>query len=381
MARILRQPSDILTGDLPLRDLLSIGSLKLRAHNGAVLCASLRGLSLPGLSLLVLGGVCFSSAAFAQAAPSACTTQSAMSGELRQTLADSALAVASAIKAGDADRVRSMSTSDIASNFDATAFIVHQTSSAISGDTLRVTQLYRLDASARKAGDTTEADFGCPLSGSTNEVDFSIPGLPPGIYAFAIVEANGDRPWLLPMLLEQQGGSWKMAGFYPHPRTAGGHDGLWFWTTARADVKAGKKWLAWVLYGQADQLLRPANFVTSTHLDQLRSERHNNAPGELSDGIGPDNPVVIRAKDNSEFRFTSLGSIATDDGKGVDLVVRYRADSALGGDAGRTRNVAAAAALLTAHPELREGFSGVSVFAETPGQTPFATELSFSEIH
>jgi hypothetical protein len=304
-----------------------------------------------------------------------------MSGDLRQTLADTALAIATAVKAADTERVRSLSTSDIASNFDPTAFVVHQTSGAIGGDTLRVTQLYRLDASARKAGDTTVADFGCALSGSTDEVDFSIPSLPPGIYAFAITEAAGDRPWLLPVLLVQQGSAWKMAGFYPHPRTAAGHDGLWYWTTARADAKAGKKWLAWVLYGQADQLLRPANFVTSTHLDQLRGERHNNAPGELTDGISAENPLVIKAKDGSEFHFTSLGSIATDDGKGVDLVLRFRADSALGGDAAHTRNVAAASAILAAHPELREGFSGVSVFADLAGQPPFATELSFAEIH
>ena len=115
--------------------------------------------------------------------------------------------------------------------------------------------------------------------------------------------------------MEQQGTAWKMAGFYPHARTAAGHDGLWYWTTARADAKAGKKWLAWVLYGEADQLLRPANFITSTHLDQLRSERRSNAPGELSEGISPEAPLVIKAKDGSEFRFTSLGSVATEDGK------------------------------------------------------------------
>ena len=182
------------------------------------------------------------------------------------------------------------------------------------------------------------------------------------------------------MLLVQQGSAWKMAGFYPHPRTAAGHDGLWYWTTARADAKAGKKWRAWVLYGQADQLLRPANFVTSTHLDQLRTERRNSAPGELSEGISAENPLVIKGKAGAEFHLTSLGSLATDDGKGVDLVVRYRADAALGNDAARARNVAAAAALLAAHPELREGFSDVSVFAEMAGQPPFATVLSPAEI-
>ncbi|HXS11186.1 MAG TPA: hypothetical protein VN734_00665 [Acidobacteriaceae bacterium] len=304
-----------------------------------------------------------------------------MTAEMRQSLADVALAIATAIKANDTERVRSMSAPEIASNFDSTVFVIHQTSTATANDTLRVTQLYRLDASARKPGDATEADFGCALSGSTDEVDFSIPGLPPGIYAFAIVEAAGDRPWLLPILLEQQGTAWKMAGFYPHPRTASGHDGLWYWTTARAHAKAGKKWLAWVLYGEADQLLRPANFITSTHLDQLRSERRSNAPGELSDGISAEAPLVIKAKDGAEFHFTSLGSTATDDGKGLDLVLHYHADSVTDSGAASARNAAAASAMLAAHPELREGFSGVSIFAEAEGQTPFVTEQNLAQIH
>ena len=314
-----------------------------------------------------------------QTVPSLCTTQSAMTGDMRQTLADTALAIATAVKANDAARVQSMSSPDIASNFDSTTFLIHQTSAAIANDTLRVTQLYRLDASGRKQGETAEADFGCPLSGSTDEVDFAIPGLPPGVYAFAIVEATGDRPWLLPVLLEQQGTAWKMAGFYPHASNAAGHNGLWYWTTARANAKAGKKWLAWVQYGLADQLLRPANFISSTHLDQLRSERRTNAPGELSDGIGAEAPLVIKAKDGSEFHFTSIGSAATDDGKGVDLVLRYHADS--GSDANAAHNTAAASALLASHPELREGITGVRVFADVPGQTPFTTEQTLAEIH
>jgi hypothetical protein len=304
-----------------------------------------------------------------------------MTGELRQSLADAALAIATAIKGNDTERVRSMSAPEIASNFDSTVFVIHQTSTVIAYDNLRVTQLYRLDASARKPNDPAVADFGCALAGTIDEVDFSIPGLPPGVYAFAVVEATGDRPWLLPILLVQQGTDWKMAGFYPHARTAAGHDGLWYWTTARADAKAGKKWLAWVLYGEADQLLRPANFITSTHLDQLRSERRSNAPSELSDGISPDAPLVIKGKDGTEFHFTSLGSTVTDDGKSVNLVLHYRVDSIGEPAAAGPRNTAAASAILTAHPELREGFSAVSIFAEAQGQTPFITEQNLSEIH
>jgi len=342
-----------------------------RAHIGALLRRC----------LLVLIALAVASQGHSQTAPSACTTQSAMAGDMRQTLADVGLAIATAIKANDTERVRSMSAPEIASNFDSTVFVIRQTSSAIANGTLRVTQLYRLDASSRKPNDPVEADFGCALAGSTNEVDFAIPGLPPGVYAFVIVEADGDRPWMLPILLQQEGTSWKMAGFYPHARAAAGHDGLWYWTTARADAKAGKKWLAWVLYGQADQLLRPANFISSTHLDQLRNERHTNAPTELNSGIGPDEPLVIKAKDGAEFHFTSLGSTATDDGKALNLVLHYRVDSIGDSAAANTRNTAAASALLAAHPELREGFAGANTFAEAQGQTPFITSQSLAEIH
>ena len=329
------------------------------------------------LAVLVVSHAC------AQSEPSAsgCTTQSAMTAEMGQSLTDTALALATAVKANDTERVRSMSAPEIASNFDSTVFVIHQTSAAVANDALRVTQLYRLDASTRKSEESAEAVFSCTLAGTADEVDFAIPGLPPGVYAFAIVEATGDHSWLLPILLEQQGSAWKMAGFYPHARTVAGHDGVWYWTTARADAKAGKKWLAWVLYGQADQLLRPANFITSTHLDQLRSERRMNAPGELSDGISTDAPLVIKGKDGADFHFTSLGSTATEDSNSLNLVLHYRVDSIGDPGAANTRNTAAAAALLTAHPELREGFSGVSIFAEAQGQTPFITAQSLAEIH
>src|SRR6202012_1291947 len=109
---------------------------------------------------------------------------------------------------------------------------------------LRVTQLYRLDARSRKAGGSAEAVFSCALGGRAGEVGFGIPRVLPGGLGFVVVvEAPGARPWLLPMLLAQQGTAWKMAGFSPHARSVGGHDGLWYWTTARADAKAGKKWL------------------------------------------------------------------------------------------------------------------------------------------
>ena len=303
-----------------------------------------------------------------------------MSADQRQTISDAALAIATAIKSNDSTRVQSMTAAELAANFAPTAYIIQTTSAKIVPDTLRVTQFYRLDASARRAGDTAQAEFSCALSGTASEVDFGIQGLPPGVFAFAMVEASGDRPWLLAFLLQQQGSAWKMAGFYQHARTAAGHDGLWYWTSARTDAKAGRKWLAWLRYGEADQLLRPANFISTTHLDQLRGERHTDAPPELADGVSQQTPLVIKARDGAEFHVTDLTTAATDDGHGLDLVMHFRADLLTDPAAARTRNTACAKALLEAHPELRAGFTGVSVFAESTGQPPFATEQPIAEI-
>ena len=186
---------------------------------------------------------------------------------------------------------------------------MQSTSARVAGDELHVAQIYELDASARQAGDTSEADFSCPLTGTTSETDFAIPGLPPGLYGFAMVEATGNHPWLLSFLLRRDGGVWKLAGFYPRARTAAGHDGLWYWKSARTYAKADELWLAWIFYGEADELLRPANFVTSTNLELLRSERRAAAPPELLNGIGPSNPLVVKANRCAEWT-RSIGSPA-----------------------------------------------------------------------
>jgi hypothetical protein len=38
-------------------------------------------------------------------------------------------------------------------------------------------------------------------------------------------------------------------------------------------------------------------------------------------------------------------------------------------------------AMLQAHPELRDGFHGLWIFAEAPNQRPYGNELAMSEIH
>ncbi len=264
-------------------------------------------------------------------------------------------------------------------DFNQTAALVRTTSADVTGDTFAVTHIFLLDATKRTAGDNSDASFTCPLVGTAAETDFSIGGLPPGRYAFVMVEASGPHPWLLSFLLQEQGG-WKIAGFYQHPREVAGHNGLWYWTTARADAKDGKEWLSWVLYGEADQLLRPANFVSTTNLDRLRSEERSVTPSALAEGLSARSPLVVKGPNGADFRITALSSQASEDGKQLNLVMHLEANEGADQSAVTARSLAAATALLTAHPELRSGFDNLWIIAEVPGSNPFVTERPMAQM-
>ena len=303
-----------------------------------------------------------------------------MTAGQRTEIGNAAYALASAVLAGDAARVRSATVAQYAGDFSQSAYLIQSTSGRIAGDSLAVTQAYLLDNSARPAGGNGEAEFACPLTGTVSETDFAIPGLPAGRFAFAMVEATGASPWLLAFLLEQEGGAWKMAGFYPHERAVAGHDGVWYWTAARADAKGDKPWLAWVLYGEADQLLRPAAFVSSGNLEKLLGEQRTAAPEPLSNGINAGAPLPLVGLNGTEFQVTSLAGQSGDGAKTLNLVMHIKGQSGLAGEAAAARNVAAATALLTAHAELRQGFSNIWVVADTPGSNPLVVQRPISEI-
>lgn len=319
----------------------------------------------------------------AGAAAESCTTQAKLPAETRSTLASVATELGDAVKAGDAAKIQSMTVAEFASSqqvFAPTAQLVHDVSTDVAGDSLTVTQLYLLDARDRQAGDTSEADFSCPLVNSISEADFSIPALPGGLYAFAMVEATGAKPWLLSFLLRQDAGTWKMAGFYPRARTAAGHDGGWYWNAAYAAGKAHQPWLSWLLYGEADQLLRPANFASSTKLDSLRSQRRSFAPPELANGVTPSAPLPLPLAAGTTAKLTGLEAHGSDDGQRLELVL-HLAGAMQATDAQLSAEAKAAAqAFVDAHAELRAHFDTVVVFASADGREPVVSEQKLAAI-
>ena len=324
-----------------------------------------------------------------------CTTQSDMAAADRDRIASAARDLATGVQANDAATLRARSVADLAKDFGALQYLVAVTAPKLAGGIPVVEQVYLLDASGLKLkadGSAPDTQFFCSLNHSTMEAEFDIPALPPGKYAFAMVTispppgATAPAPMQLSFLMREQPAAgqpqpaWMLAGLYPRPMTAAGHDGLWYWTQGRQMARDKQSWNAWLYFQEARKLLQPADFVLSTHLDKLHSETADAAPPALSEGVNPDAPLVVKAADGTQYRVIALGVNDSLSPSSLDLSVQLRADPLADQAAARQRNASAAAALLAAYPELRKPFHGIEVSAAAVGQAPLSTELPMAEI-
>ena len=314
-----------------------------------------------------------------------CTTQSQMTATDRDALVAIARGLAAKVQANDVAGLQAATAAEYAKDFSGIGTVVGSTSAKVKGGTPIVEQVYLLDGTQLKRGadgSLPEAQFFCSLNKSVAEADFMISGLAPGRYGFVIVDVTDtSSPWRLSFLLRQDQGQWTMAGFYPKPLSAAGHDGLWYWTQARTMTAQKERWNAWLYYQQAENLLTPVNFVQSTHLEKLKAEASAAAPPALSEGVSAEAPLVVKGPDGVEYHFTALGvddSLAKDK---IDIMAHLKVDQIGDPVAARKRNSDAMVALLAAYPEMRKSFHGVWMVADVPGQNPFATEQAMSEIH
>lgn len=343
-----------------------------------------------------------------------CVTQSQMQPADRDSLAFAARSIAASIQANDTTTLRTMLAPELAKDPTQLVGLVASTASRIKDAQLTLEQIYLLDASQNKS--TSDAEFFCSINRTAASTDFQIPGLAPGVYGFAIIQAaTTQAPWRLSLLLRRnlyQNEShtqipWSIAGLYPKPLTAAGHDGVWYWTQARSLTAEKQTWNAYLFYQQAQALLQPAGFVSSTNLDKLRRELTAATPPALSEGISPAVPLVVKAADSTEYRFTAIAaddSLSTPSGQ-LDLLVHLQLDPPPEPPAAdapkantkpsikpnskskpptpvdpRTRNLNAIAALVAAYPELRTRFHAIWIFADASGQNPIVTNQLVADI-
>src|SRR5271156_6540760 len=191
------------------------------------------------------------------AAGESCTTQSEMAAADRDRLVATALVLAQKVQANDVEGLRALALPEYDKNPGPMTNLVASVSPKLKDAALVVEQVYLLDASGLGSGvdgKPADAEFFCSLNQSSAAADFLIPGLPAGRYGFVIVHAASVKaPWSLSFLLRQERG-WSMAGFYPKPLTAAGHNGLWYWREARELAKQGQRWNAYLFYRESQTL-------------------------------------------------------------------------------------------------------------------------------
>ena len=302
-----------------------------------------------------------------------CKTQAQMTDPERTALVQAATALAANVQSGNAAGVKASTIAGVAAQFDGIANTIAQTSPQMTGATLTIDALYGLDASDLKpAGE--DAQFFCGGGASPLHVEVAIPQLPQGQWALAFVHATGvKQPQQLAFLL-QKNGAWQLAGFFVKPLLVGGHDSLWYWTKARAYRDKGQKWNAYFYYVTAVYLATPVELLTTPNLDKL----HQEADATKPDGLPGAQPMVVTTG-SKPYNITDVHTDASLGG--LDLVMRYTATDTSDPVAARAANVMLMKGVLDAHPELREAFHGLWVFAEVPGQQPYGNELAMDDIH
>jgi hypothetical protein len=304
-----------------------------------------------------------------------CKTQGAMTEAERAALVQAARQIAVDVQSGRSADLKAATVPEVAANFTSIEQSAAALAPLMTGATITVDAIYGLDATDAKPGDEQQQFF-CDAGDNSSHVTFGIQHLPPGLFAFALVHATGvAKPQQIALLLQSQkaGGPWLLAGFFPKPLSVTGHDGLWYWRQARIYAAKKQMWNAWLYYSTAISLLQPAGFFSSTNLEKLVEEQQAVRPADLPGAT----PLTINA-DGTAYKITSL---RTDDALGgLDVVAHYNSTSS-DPVAGRAHTIAVMRGLLAQHPELREGFHGLWVFADAgPAGQAFALEQPMSEL-
>lgn len=324
------------------------------------------------LALLAVAGLVWVPLALAVS----CTTQSQVAEPERAAIVQSGKALAALVQSGDTNALKTNTIASVAERFDPIAAAVESASPLIQRATITVDFIYVIDSTDLKTTED-ETQFFCG-SPNAHEAVLTIPRIPPGKYAVVVLHATGvSSPQSITFILtkeEAAPASWKLAGSFIHALTSAGHDGVWYWMQAREFAKKKQNWNAYFYYQTAAYLLNPAFFFSSQNLDKLLKEQAAVAPAGLP---AANQPMLL----NAGSQGFEIQDMHTDSSLGsLDLVIDYQAKSTADPVASRSRNLELMKALVTQHPELRDGFHGLWAYANAPNEQPFANELPMSQI-
>ena len=303
-----------------------------------------------------------------------CKTESQMTPVEREALSSAARSLVRAVQSGDVQNLQSNTIPAVAADFGGIASSAQTLKPLVQQATITVDNLYFLDASTEAAG-SARTDFYC----GTPVVVLNFNGLPSGTYALALVHASGvPQPQQISLVLAKNANRWMLAGFFAKPMLDAGHNGLWYWTSARSFAQKKMNWDAWFYYRLAANLLDPVDFLTSANLQKLQRE---------TDQVHPDNlpgakPLLLSAN-GTTYQVTGIDTSSALGG--LDLEVNYTASPAQASQlrdppAARKQVLDVMTSILALHPEVHDAFHGIWVHANQGDASLFSLELPMDQI-
>ncbi len=304
---------------------------------------------------------------------SSCTSQAELSASDRAALSAAGERLATAVMDQNFPVLHSALLPAIDSQWGQVQSEVQDAAPLMKGGKIQLRNAYLLDATDLTA--PTDTQFFCSNSSGSLTVTITLPSLPPGKYAVILAQSVGaPMGGQLGLVLAWQNTpspGWMLAGLSAHQGIFDGHDGVWYWTRARA-LATADPWSSWYCYAMARYMLLPVDFISSPNLQKLDSEQEalkHSPKGAFPYSIH-DGPRTWKIDS------ISVNTVLNQ----PDLAVTYQSTGVTAPAAQHTEAVAVLSALLKAQPGLRENFHGLWAVAEKNGKQTPIIELPMKQI-
>ncbi len=304
-----------------------------------------------------------------------CTTQAALSAQDRNTLAATGNRLAQAVMRQDEGTLQAALMPSVQQDWPGMKAAVEDGAALVKGGQPQLRAFYVLDNSTAAA--VADQEFFCSNVAGTLTIAVTMRALPPGRYAVVLADAagsalGGQMGFVLVWDPTSAPPMWKLGGLSVRQGIIDGHDGVWFWTHARALAAGPHTWSAWFTYELARYLLLPVDFLSSTNMDKLVQEQGHiqNSPASAFPYSLTDGPRTWKV-DGIRID-TSLHE--------ADLGITYESIGVTDPSAQRTEAIAVMSALLKSHPGLRENFHGLWSYANQAGKITPIIELPMGQI-
>lgn len=299
-----------------------------------------------------------------------------MDASTRSALERTALQFGDSVTRGDSAALRQSAVASLASNFAGAEALVNDSKGTLSGGQASVRATYLLDASGGGAPVLDHAEFLCGVWGTPQFVSFTLNSLPTGKYGLVIEDVKTAKgPYMLSFVLQQDGGTWKLAGLPPpKPGQVLGHDAPWYLTKAREFKAKGETHNAWFYYQEARALVTPVSFISFTPLIKLDKEAQQSMPSDLP----VNGPVNLTAANGKTYKVTDVLPVVAENG--MDLVVRYSVPDISNTAQTFQDNTNVIKTIAAKYPEYREIFAGIVARAVAPNGQDYGTLLAMKDI-